>query len=294
MQRHVPGEAACVSGAHVLGYLESGAPDGIPVFFFHGYGGSRLSAHPDGSIAARLGVRMIAMDRPGIGYSSFQPQRKLLDWPDDIAAFADQMGIERFAVLGHSWGGAYALACAYKLSQRLIGVGVVCGAPPFAGADAMPNLPERLARMLQAAQGSRWRLRTNLWLQDRQAHQNPEQVYEDDWKATTGPDRAVLSDPAMRAMLIPAYAEPFREGINGMYWDRIIPTQDWGFHLRDASTPAHLWYGEQDDNAPPAVGQYLAEQLPHAQLTVIPDAGHLLVYSHWGEILAALTGGASR
>jgi pimeloyl-ACP methyl ester carboxylesterase len=277
----------------VLGYLQSGAPNGIPIFFFHGYGGSRLSVHPDGSIATRLGVRVIALDRPGIGYSSFQPGRTLLDWPDDVAALADQLEIDRFAVLGHSWGGPYALACAYKIPQRLIGAGVVSGAPPFTGPDAMPHLPDRLARMLHTAQGARWRLRTDLWLHDRQAHQNPERVYEDDLRAATGPDQAILSDPAMRAMLISAYAEPFREGITGMYWDRIVPTRDWGFRLRVVGAPVRLWYGEHDDNAPPAVGQYLAEQLRHAQLTITPDAGRLLIYSHWGEILAELTGGAS-
>jgi len=294
MERHVPGEAACVTGAHTLGYLQSGATDGTPVFFFHGYGGSRLVAHPNGAIAERLGVRVIALDRPGIGYSGFQPNRTLLDWPDDIAAFADQLGIERFAVLGYSWGGPYALACAHKMPQRLIGVAVVSGAPPFAGPDAMPNLPERLARLVQTAQGSHWRLRTDLWLQSRRAHQNPEQVYQDDLLAVSAPDRAVMSDLAFRDMLIAAYAEPFREGITGMYWDRIVPTQDWGFRLGDVTAPIQLWYGEQDTNAPPTVGRYLAARLPNAQFTLVPGEGHLMCYSHWGEILAALTGGTSR
>jgi pimeloyl-ACP methyl ester carboxylesterase len=294
MQAQVPGESACVPGAHVLGYLQSGAPGGVPFFFFHGYGGSRLSAHPDGSIAARIGVRVIALDRPGIGYSSFQPGRTLLDWPDDVAALADQLGIERFAVLAHSWGSPYALACAYKIPQRLIGVGVASGVPPLTDPDAMPNLPDRLARLAQMAQRSSWRMRSDLWLQSRRARQNPTQVYEDNLRATTGPDRAVMSDPALRAMFISADVEPFREGITGMYWDRIIPTREWGFRLRDITMPVHLWYGEQDASVSPAVGQYLAEQMPHAQLTVMPDAGHLLIYSHWGEILAALTGGASR
>jgi pimeloyl-ACP methyl ester carboxylesterase len=289
MPTDVPGEAACVPGAHVIGYLQSGAADGVPVFFFHGFGGSRLVAHPDGTIAARLGVRVLALDRPGIGLSSFQPGRTLLDWPDDVAALADQLEIERFAVLGHSWGGAYALACAYKIPQRLIAAGVVSGVPPLAGPDAMPNLPDRLGRLVQPAPRSPWRLRTDLWLQSRQAHHDPEQVYQDDLLAASGADRAAMNDPAIKNMLVSAYAEPFREGIDGMYWDRIVPTRDWGFRLRDVTAPVHLWYGEQDTQATPAMGRYMAEQLPNAQFTPFPGEGHLLLYTHWGEILASLT-----
>jgi len=289
MRADVPGEAACVPGAHTLGYLQSGAADGVPVFFFHGFGGSRLSAHPDGSIAERLGVRVIALDRPGIGLSSFQPDRTLLDWPDDLAALADQLGIKHFAVLGHSWGGPYALACAYKIPQRLIGVGVASGVPPLTGPDAMPNVPDRLRRVVQPAPRSPWKMRTDLWRQNRKAHHEPVQVYQDDLLAARGADRAVLSDPAIKEMLISSYTEPFREGINGMYWDSVIPTRAWGFRLRDITAPAQLWYGEQDAQVPPIVGQYLAEQMPNAQLTLIPGEGHLTLYTHWGEMLAALT-----
>jgi pimeloyl-ACP methyl ester carboxylesterase len=114
-------------------------------------------------------------------------------------------------------------------------------------------------------------------------------VYQDDVRAAGDADRAVLSDPAIKDMLISFYAEPFREGINGMYWDRVIPARDWGFRLREITAPVRLWYGEQDEQAPPAVSRYLAGQLPNAQLTLIPREGHLIVYTHWGEMLAALT-----
>ena len=68
--------------------------------------------------ANRLGLRVIALDRPGIGYSDPRTGDRLLDWPADVAEVADQLGIERFAVQGMSAGGPYALACAHLLGPR--------------------------------------------------------------------------------------------------------------------------------------------------------------------------------
>jgi pimeloyl-ACP methyl ester carboxylesterase len=48
------------------------------------------------------------------GLSDFQPHRRLVDWPDDVSAFADALGLARCAVLGMSAGGPYVLACAQQ------------------------------------------------------------------------------------------------------------------------------------------------------------------------------------
>jgi hypothetical protein len=88
-----------------LAYCECGARDGAPVFFFHGWPGSRLDFAPNDATAAAAGVRVIAVDRPGIGGSAPQGGRKVLDWPTDVAALADSLALDRFAVLGFSFGG---------------------------------------------------------------------------------------------------------------------------------------------------------------------------------------------
>lgn len=54
----------------ILGYSESGAPDGAPVFVFHGLPGSRLQRHPDDSIVRRAGARFVHIERPGGGPSA--------------------------------------------------------------------------------------------------------------------------------------------------------------------------------------------------------------------------------
>ena len=103
-----------------LAYSETGAPDGSPVLYFHGHPGSRLDvAMFDRSILARSGLRMLSIDRPGIGQSDFQPGRAIRDWPADVRGFADALGIQRFAVLGVSGGGPFAAACAQALPERV-------------------------------------------------------------------------------------------------------------------------------------------------------------------------------
>jgi pimeloyl-ACP methyl ester carboxylesterase len=129
-----------------LGFAEYGASDGKPVFFFHGWIGSRLDFRPNDEVARSVGARVIAIDRPGCGLSDFQPGRTILDWPGDVAELAGGLGFERFAVVGHSFGGPYVAACAYKISDRLTAAGIVAGIGPLnrpgvtRGLAALPRL----------------------------------------------------------------------------------------------------------------------------------------------------------
>src|SRR5579875_3917340 len=115
-----------------LAYSEVGSPDGTPVVAFHGTPGSRRQVLlPFADEAARESrVRLIAPDRPGYGHSSFQPGRRLVDWPRDVGALADHVGLDRFAVVGISGGGPHALVCAALLPERVSRAGVVSGIGP--------------------------------------------------------------------------------------------------------------------------------------------------------------------
>jgi pimeloyl-ACP methyl ester carboxylesterase len=77
--------------------------------------GSRLEAGLLAAPAGQLGIRLIGVDRPGLGVSTYQPRRRLLDWPRDITALADHLALHWLAVLGLSGGGSYALACARSI-----------------------------------------------------------------------------------------------------------------------------------------------------------------------------------
>ena len=92
-----------------------GAEAGFPIIFFHGNLNSSAfapawAATNEKTVAA--GARVIAVDRPGYGGSSFLAGRSYASWPADVRELADEMKLERFAVLGYSSGGPNAMACA--------------------------------------------------------------------------------------------------------------------------------------------------------------------------------------
>lgn len=75
--------------------------------------------------AAEAGIRLIAPDRPGMGGSDFQPGRRVIDWPADVAALAEHLALERFAVLGYSGGAPFAAAVGAMLPERVRSVSLV-------------------------------------------------------------------------------------------------------------------------------------------------------------------------
>ncbi len=113
-----------------LGVALVGQTDGLPIFHFHGRGVSRLEVLQVATSASTLGVRLIGLDRPGIGRSDPKAGHRILDWPDDVVEVADQLGIEQFAVEGVSAGSAYAMACAYKIPHRLTACGLISSVNP--------------------------------------------------------------------------------------------------------------------------------------------------------------------
>ena len=125
-----------------LGYDEHGAPDGAPIFYLHGLPSSRLEAklYLSEDLLQSLNVRLIAVDRPGMGLSDFQPKRRLLDFPRDLLALADHLNIERFSILAYSLRGPYGLACAFAIPERLHKVGIVSGAALFTESELMANI----------------------------------------------------------------------------------------------------------------------------------------------------------
>src|SRR6202035_5235171 len=108
-----------------LGWLEIGDPEGWPVLGFHGTPGSRLQLAIDDKPVREGGIRFVLPDRPGYGLSTFQPGRRLVDWPGDVAQLADHLGIERFSVMGVSGGGPHSAVCAALLDDRVVRAAIV-------------------------------------------------------------------------------------------------------------------------------------------------------------------------
>jgi len=107
-----------------------GDPQGDPVFFFHGFPISRVGWEFADAPARERGVRVLCPDRPGIGRSDPKPDRTIPGYAEDIGALADTLGIGRFAVVGHSYGASYALACGAMIPEMVRAIATMGGVGP--------------------------------------------------------------------------------------------------------------------------------------------------------------------
>ena len=271
----------------MLAYVEYGAPEGKPVFYFHGHPGSRLDwlLFDTDDSAMELNARIIAVDRPGTGLSDFKPDREILDWPDDVIELADVLQLDRFAVLGISGGGPYAAACAFKLPGRLTATAIVCGMGPSEAPGAQEGMswtyasrtPEERRQMLMGVAGL--------------MRENPDQLVSQMQQAPFPElDKVLMDQPELARMIVDlTFGETLRSGIDGFDQDAALYARPWGFRLQDITAEVYLWHGEPDINVPVPVGRYVADAIPNCHATFFPDEGHFsIARNHIQEILNVL------
>ena len=270
-----------------LGFVESGDPNGKPVLFFHGFGTTRVICPPDES-AQRLGVRLIAVDRPGLGLSTPKPGRRLLDWPDDVRQLADQLGLERFSVVGWSGGGPYALACARRIGERIDSIAIVSGAAPLAKTTCTDYLRRFDRNAVFVAGKAPWVVRLAMWHWGRPQRRDAEAFFEKSLAEMCAADQAVLAEPQLRSRMIANSAELYRQGGRGMYDEALILARPWGFDPSEIRVPVDIWHGARDEVVPFGMSAHLAEAIPGAHLRVFDHEGHHLLYRYWADILRSL------
>jgi pimeloyl-ACP methyl ester carboxylesterase len=272
----------------VLGYREYGDVTGKPVVYLHGMPGSRLDPVALDEEYRRLGVRVVAIERPGYGLSTARRSWGLLDWPADVAAVADRLAIERFAVLGYSSGGKYAAACAYALPDRVTAAAIVSGVGPPStprfrqGLGATDRLSMTLATRARPLAVAYWRFARLL------ARRSPERFLGEFEKELSEPDKVAFADPNVRRIVLGTAREAMRHGVAGVVDDSAIQARAWGFDLGNIQPAVQVWHGDNDEIVPLHHATYVADTIPNAILTVLDGVGHLAVASRGGEIAAAI------
>ena len=237
------------------------------VFWLHG--SPNLGSPPEPLFAAAEagGMRWISYDRPGYGGSTPCEGRAVADAAADVAAIANALGIERFAVFGHSGGGPHALACAALLPERVFAaVSVSAPAPLTAdGLDWFAGWSPGLAAENRAAVGGRDALRAH-WTQaepeDMGAffHAGDIAALEGNWSWLAG-----------------VTGQATEQGDEGMVEDTLAAMRPWGFGLEEIRVPVLILHGEKDKMVPIAHGRWLAAHCPGSEFRTVPDAGHITV-----------------
>lgn len=272
-----------------LGFAELGEPTGSPVLCFHGNPGSRLdfAAEPYDEALRAAGVRFIGTDRPGYGLSDPKPGRGHADWPADVSALADALGLDRFAVLGYSRGGRYALACAALIPERLTAVGLLSPV----GSPDMPGFAQSYSRLVRMEFAFARRAPT-LWTKItnsnvRRGKKHPAAVLAPFWIALRT-DRATLA--SNRQGWARTVIEAARQGPAEWNMEETNQPDPLDFDLDEAKMPVKIWHGTADMLVPISQARHLAGRLTSAELVELPDVGHLHTPDRVAQIATELIG----
>lgn len=278
-----------LADGRVLACLELGDPAGPAVLYFHGYPGSRLEARVAAPAARRLGLRLLAVDRPGFGQSTFQPGRSIGAWAADVHALAERLGVQRFSIVGVSGGAPYALACAASLPHRLSRVALVCPLGPLDVADGKAGMLLQDRIMLTLAAHAAPLGRGVVQVLAHWMRRDADRYLKFIMAGMLSPDRDLFADPQYRALMLASTAEALRQGGRGAAWELTLIARPWDFRLQDVRMSVSLWQGLADQILPAPMARRLAAALPACSPHYFPGEGHLsLVVRHIGEVLADL------
>ncbi|KAF6795047.1 alpha beta hydrolase fold protein [Colletotrichum sojae] len=280
-----------------LGYSQYGLATGKPIFYCHGLPGSRVEAGHLHEAALETGARIIATDRPGMGLSTFQPGRTVLDHPKDLEHLATHLKINKYGVMGVSGGGPFALACAKAMPrENLRAVAVVCGIGPpdigMSGAGWFHWVGFTYGwRYTPRFAGSFFHWQGQFNLPDEKRLELRLKEAEKNKATYPKQELGVWTDRDIVARMVMASRQFYRQGIDGVTHDGHLTGTEFGFNVEDIRTdlPVRLWYGKQDTFVPPNHGVQIAKRLgDHGHLRLEDDT-HASIFFGWRkEILADL------
>ncbi|MEW9553046.1 alpha/beta fold hydrolase [Nonomuraea sp. NPDC050783] len=256
-----------------LGWAEWGPATGTPVVLCPGAGTSRWLGFGAG-VVDELGVRLISLDRPGLGASDPSPGRTLTSWADDVAA----LGLGDLRVVGFSQGAPFALACAFAPAVRR--VAIVSGADEVA---TMPDvLPDHFRDLVKTVAADPSAAETFF------ASLTPDALWGMIVPNSPAVDRAVYEQPGFARAYRRAMTEAFAQGPAGYARDSVLAMSPWPLPLSETPVPVDLWYGDQDLHHSPDQGRTLSRRIRGARHHLVPGAGGSLLWTHAEPILRLL------
>ena len=275
-------------GRAIRGQL-SGPRDGFPLFTHMGTPGSCHIWDGFVEAGADRGLRHICCSRPGYEGSDRRPGRSFGDVAAEIAAVADQLGLDQFYVIGLSVGADSALACAALLPERVKAAVAMAGFAPRAakGLDWMTDMGELNEREFARLEAGPLELERHIWAQIEASAgiETTEQVLGDLVGIVDEVDLAVSTGSFLEWQLAETQRVA-RDGVWGWYDDDWAIWGDWGFDPREIAVPISVWHGGRDPFIPFGHGEWLASNIPGARAHLLPEEGHMSLWAkHYGTAL---------
>ena len=268
-----------IENGYQLGFAEYGKLDGIPLFHFHGTPSfGRLEGIIYKENAFENNIHLIIIDRPSYGLSDFQSEFNLLDWPKYVVELADRLGFQSFHVSGYSGGGPFALACAYKFSEKILSCSVIAGSykPEINTQDFKEfiefikagKIPPEWVEWFQSYENASEAEKTEITLRDlkKMSDTSP----PSDVKYFQDPEYQQIHCQLEKRATVPSLADAML-----VDWQIFCQFRPWNFHVKEipSSVRINLYYGEMDE---PTIqqGKKLAQELPFAKFITYPGNGH--------------------
>ncbi|HET8930517.1 MAG TPA: alpha/beta hydrolase [Acidimicrobiales bacterium] len=273
-----------------LSFASFGPSDGKAFVWLHGTPGAATQVPDDARIRAeRDGLRIIGVDRPGVGGSTPHLYDDIVHFATDLERLLDALDIDDVGLIGLSGGGPYALAGAARLGSRVRAVGVLGGVAPTVGADALGGGVVALTRFFQPllragripiGQG----LAGLVWTLTPLANQAIG-LYA---RISPEADRVLLNEPAFKEVFLGDLTRRANRQFSAPIADVILFGRDWGFTLDDVRAPVHWWHGTEDNIIPFAHGEAMVERLADASFHPVTGGGHLAGFGVGTDVLDAL------
>jgi pimeloyl-ACP methyl ester carboxylesterase len=266
-----------------LGWAEWGPADGVPVLLCPGAATSRWLGFGSG-VVEELGVRLISLDRPGLGASDPAPGRTLMDWAKDVEQFAVARGLPSgLRAVAFSQGAPFVLACA--AAGAVSAVAVVSGGDELANPSFADRLVPDVRKLVDAVAADPAGAEVFFC-----GFGGAQAMWEMVFAMSGEGDRAVYTQPDFAGAYRRALEEGFAQGPAGYARDTVLTMSRWPFDPAGITVPVDLWYGGLDTSPvhSPDFGETLARRIPGSVRHFLPEAGGALLWTHAREILRSL------
>ncbi len=265
-----------------LQYIILGNEEGVPLFFFHGWPGSRLFLLPVLEEIKSLNVKVICPDRPGMGLSDFKKNRTLLDFADDVKQLADYLNIDQFSVFGHSAGGPYTIACAYVMPERIKSAGLVSSFAPIHSKSEMKGLMKANKIIFSLAKKNHFLHNLMIFFL---VQGGVDRLIKNMSKPLPETDKEILSNiPDIKKDI----EESFKGGYKGLALDQQVIISDWQIDFGKLDTQFYLWQGKKDIMITYEMSKYLSDNIRNCKTKLYDDYGHFFIFPKIKEILEQL------